>query len=174
VAVSLAGWGAFVQSVSATELTVIPGPAIPSGCSDITGEISVTNITTGSTGSGGSFTYVVPDPVITGVSPGAGGGGTSVTITGVNLPSTLADAEVKFGGQSALVTSASSTSLTVVAPTSSAAAPACTGANPAGTLQTVATVDVSVTDRSTTCSFTASGAFQMQLPCVVPTPTPGP
>jgi IPT/TIG domain len=174
VAVSLAGWGAFVQSVSSTELTVIPGPAIPSGCSDITGEISVTNITTGSSGSGGSFTYAVLKPVITGVSPSGGGGGASVTITGVNLPSSLADAEVKFGGQSALVTAASSTSLTVVAPTSGAAAPACTGGNPGGTLQTVATVDVSVTDRSTTCSIVASGAFQMQLPCVEPTPTPTP
>jgi len=94
-------------------------------------------------------------------------------ITGVNLPSTVADADVKFGAQAALVSTASSTSLTVAAPTSSVAAPTCTGGNPAGTLQTVATVDVIVTDRSTTCSATASGAFQMQLPCVVPpTPTP--
>ncbi len=173
VAVSLAGFGAFVQSVSATELVVIPGPAVPAGCGDITGEISVTNITTGSSGSGGSFTYVVPTPVITGVSPGIGVGGTVVTISGVNLPATLAEAEVSFGSQSALVTAASPTSITAQAPTSTAAAPACTGGNPAGTPQVAATVDVKVTDRTTTCSFTISAAFQQQLPCVVPpTPTP--
>ena len=173
VAVTLAGWAAIVQSVSATEIIVIPGAPIPNGCSDITGDIVIANINTGSGTSGGSFTYKIAKPVITGVSPNAGPGGIPVTISGVNLPSTLADAEVKFAGQSALVSSASTTVITVTAPTSSAAAPTCTGGNPPGTLQTVATVDVTVTDRSTTCSITASQAFQQQLPCTVPpTPTP--
>ena len=173
VAVTLAGWAALVQSVSATEIIVIPGPAIPDGCDDITGEIAVVNINTGSGTSAGSFTYKIAKPVITGVSPNAGTGGIPVNISGVNLPSSVADAEVKFGSQSALVSFASSSLITVTAPMSTAAAPSCTGGNPPGTLQTVGTVDVSVTDRTTTCSIVATGAFQQQLPCTVPpTPTP--
>ena len=48
VAVSLAGFGAFVQSVSATELVVIPGPAVATGCADVSGPIGVVNLNTGS------------------------------------------------------------------------------------------------------------------------------
>ena len=176
VAVALAGVGAVVQSVSATELVVIPGVPIATGCGDISGGVTVVNLTTGSTADEGndlSFTYRIDKPVITGVSPNIGPGNTPVSITGFNLPDNLEDAEVRFGSQSALVDSASSELITVTAPTSTAAAPVCTGANPAGTLQVVATVDVIVTDRGTTCSVTAAGAFQMQLPCVVPpAPTP--
>lgn len=170
IAVSLAGWGALIQSVSATEIVVVPGPAIPDACEDISGEISITNLNTGSGTTGGSFTYVISRPVITGISPNTGGPGTVVTISGVNLPS-LGDAEVKFGSGTALVSFASSTSITVTAPTSTAARPVCTGGNPANTLQDVGAVDVIVTDRGTTCTVTASGIYQQQLPCVLP-PTP--
>ncbi len=170
IAVSLAGWGALIQSVSATEVVVVPGPAIPEACNDITGEISITNLNTGSSASGGSFTYVISRPAITGVTPNVGGPGQVVNILGANLPS-LVDAEVKFGGQTALVSFASSTLITVTAPTSTAGAPACTGGNPAGTLQNVAIVDVIVTDRGTSCTVTATGVYQQQLPCTLP-PTP--
>jgi len=173
VAVELAGWGAIIQSVSATEIVVVPGPALTAGCADITGPIEITNLNTGSSVQDGSFTYLVVKPIISSVVPNAGPGGTGVTITGFNLPDTVPDAEVKFGSQTALVTSASTTLITVTAPTSNLAPPTCTGANPAGTLQTAATVDVSVTDRATTCAVVASQAFQQQLPCVLPpTPTP--
>ncbi len=171
IAVSLAGWGALIQSVSATEIVVVPGPAIPDACEDISGDISITNLNTGSSTSGGSFTYVISRPIITGVSPNLGGPGTLVTISGLNLPS-LVDAEVKFGSQTALVSSASSTGdhrdRSDLDPRG---APACTGGNPASTLQNVGAVDVTVTDRGTTCTFTASGIFKQQLPCVLP-PTP--
>ncbi len=97
VAVSLAGWAAYVQSVSSTEIDVLPGNALPTGCSDITGPIAVTNIDTGDSATGGSFTYVVPKPAITGITPsnscpgGApcpnnGTGGIPATISGVFLP----------------------------------------------------------------------------------------
>ena len=173
VAVDLAGWAAIIQSVSATEIVVVPGPALSAGCADITGPISITNLNTGSSVQDGSFTYLVVKPIISSVVPNAGPGGTGVSITGFNLPDNLPDTEVKFGSQTALVTSASSTVITVTAPTSNLAPPTCTGANPAGTLQTAATVDVSVTDRETTCAVVAAQAFQEQLPCVLPpTPTP--
>ena len=151
---------------------VVPGPALAAGCADITGQIEITNLNTGSTVSDGSFTYLVVKPIISGVAPNAGPGGTAVTITGFNLPNNLPDTEVKFGSQTALVSSTSSTLITVTAPTSNLASPTCTGANPAGTLQTAATVDVSVTDRETTCAVVAAQAFQEQLPCCSSLPTP--
>ena len=172
VAVTLAGWGAVVQSVSATEIVVIPGPALPTGCADITGPISVTSIDAGNGATNGSFTYLIQKPVITGVSPansGGAAGGTVVTITGLNLP-LVANAQVRFGGATAFVTSSDGTTMVVTAPPTSAAAPTCTGTNPAGTNQVAATVDITVTDTSTTCSVTATGAFQYTLPCVTAGP----
>ena len=52
VAVELAGWAAIIQSVSATEIVVVPGPALTAGCADITGAIEITNLNTGSSVSG--------------------------------------------------------------------------------------------------------------------------
>jgi hypothetical protein len=173
VAVSLAGFGAFVQSVSATEIVVIPGSPLATGCADVTGEIEVVNINTGSGGTGGSFTYVVQKPAITGVAPTAAQLPAQATVTGINFPQSIADAEVKFGARTAFVASFALGALTVdIPPGAVTTAPACAGANPAGTLQTVETVDVTVTDRSTTCTASVPQAFSYQLPCVLPTPTP--
>ncbi|HTR02633.1 MAG TPA: IPT/TIG domain-containing protein [Thermoanaerobaculia bacterium] len=181
VAVSLASWAAIVQSVSATEIVVIPGPAVPSGCSDITGGISVVNIDTGDGDSQGSFTYHALKPTISSVSPAnscpsgapcpnGGTGGIPVDITGTLFPPTVASTLVKFGAASAFVNSVSATDVNVTAPPTTAAAPTCTGSNPAGTPQAAATVDVSVTDTDTQCSVVATQAFQYLLPCVVPAP----
>jgi hypothetical protein len=179
VAVDLAGFGAIVTSVSATEIVVIPGPVLIETCADITGEIHVVNIDTGDSASNGSFTYVAQKPALTGVSPSNscpsgspcgpsnGLGGIPATITGVNLPASVANADVKFGPQTAFVDAASSTSLSVKVPVSSASVPACTGGNPAGTLTVVSTVDVIVTDRVTGCTVTAAQAFQYLVPCTV-------
>src|ERR1700674_3533791 len=59
VAVSLAGITASVVSVSATEIIVMPGNPALAACTDVTGPVVVTNITTGDTASGSSFTYLV-------------------------------------------------------------------------------------------------------------------
>lgn len=171
VAVTLAGWAANVQSVSATELVVLPGVPLFTSCGNIAGTVSVTNVNSGDTATGLAFTYVLPKPVITGIVPTNGTGGSAVTISGVNLPASIVDADVKFGTLTAFVTSASSTSIVVTVPITSAAAPACPSGTPVGTPQVVSTVDVIVTDRASQCSVTAAQAFQYLLPCVVPTPT---
>lgn len=173
VAVTLAGIPAYVQSVSATEIQALPSLPLLSGCSNISGAVSVTNIDTGDTASGGGFTYVVPELAITGVSPQIGQAGTAVTITGTNFPLTVADADVKFGARQAFVTSVSSGTLVATAPPGTVTTnPSCTGSNPANTLQTVETVDVTVTNRANSCTNTVAQAFSYQLPCVVPTPAP--
>jgi hypothetical protein len=178
MAVDLAGVAAFVQSVSATEVVVIPGTPLVESCADITGVINVVNIDTGDGASNGSFTYVVQKPAITGVSPGnscvaaaapcdpnLGTGGGPATISGLNLPA-AANADVKFGTQTAFVNSGTASSLSITIPITSAAIPTCAAGNPAGTPTVVSTVDVTVTDRVTTCTVVATGAFQYIMPCV--------
>jgi hypothetical protein len=173
VQVGLAGFVATVISVSATEIVVVPGNILVSGCADISGQISVTNITTGDTASGLSFTYVIAGaaPVVTGVSPTQGQvpvAGIQLLITGANLPTSAANARVTVGGNLVTVIGASAggTALTVQLPPTTEAPPAC-GANPPDTLLPVgAALDVTVTNVATTCTTTFTGAFQYLLPCV--------
>ena len=183
VAVTLAGWAATIVSVSATEIVVVPGNALPAGCSNIQGPIRVVNINTGDFAENGSFTYLVQKPTINGVSPSnscnvppgnpcpnGGTGGIPVTIFGAGFPSCTCSVEVKFGGQTAFVTSVTPTSIEVTAPTTTAQRPNCTPPNGADTPQLVQTVDITVTDLDTSCSVTAAQAFQYLLPCVIPPP----
>ena len=175
VAVTLAGVPALVTSVAATEIVAVPGLPLLSSCANVAGLVNVVNIDTGDGASGAGFTYVVPQPTITGVTPGAGAPGTPVTITGVHFPTIKANAAVKFGAQSAFITNFSPGSIVVTAPAGAVTAnPGCTNGNPGGTLQIVSTVDVTVTDLSDTCVATAAQAFSFELPCVAVTPTPGP
>jgi uncharacterized repeat protein (TIGR01451 family) len=178
VAVTLAGWAATVLSVSESELVVLPGrPLLQTGCNDVTGPVVVTNIDTGNSASGLSFTYLVAitKPVIVSISPRTGPPGTVMTITGFNLPPSIADAFVEIGGRLATVTAASSTELTVIVPDLGLAAPLCPPGTATGTPVNVGgAVAVAVTSRFTTCTTSSASAFQPQVECVVPTPTPSP
>lgn len=73
-------------------------------------------------GSKSGFTYITP-PTITAVSPTSGPIGTTVTITGTNFSTAASDNTVYFGTVKATVVSATSTSLTVIVPTSAAYQP---------------------------------------------------
>lgn len=57
-----------------------------------------------------------PAPTVTAITPLSGSAGVSVTITGTDFGATAADNTVKFNGTAASVTSATTTSLVVVAP----------------------------------------------------------
>src|SRR5450631_4352874 len=57
-----------------------------------------------------------PLPTITSISPVSGAAGISVTITGANFDMTAANDIVKFNATTAVVSSATSTSLVVTAP----------------------------------------------------------
>ena len=169
--VTLAGVQAFVQSVSATEVVVMPG--IPAGCGGGgSGAVVVTNISTGETATsiGVTFTYVVVPMTVVSLVPPAGLSGASVEIDGSNLPTSTANAQVLFGARAALVNAASATALTVTAPPGTVTvAPTCVGTDPAGTLYTVETVPVSVKNLQNGCLVTGP-PFAYQLPCVVPGP----
>ncbi|MEO8036240.1 MAG: IPT/TIG domain-containing protein, partial [Acidobacteriota bacterium] len=140
VVVTLAGIQAFVQSVSATELVVLPGT--PQGCgAGGAGGVVVVNITTGETAvSPGTvvFTYVSVPMTISTLVPSFGQSGNSVEIDGQNLPTSPANAQVLFGAHAAMVNSASALALTVNAPPGNVTiAPTCTGTNLPGTPQDV-------------------------------------
>jgi serine/threonine protein kinase len=104
--VSFGGAGAAITGDSATQVTVTS----PAG----SGTVDVTVTTPGGTAAAGQFTYEVPAPDVTGLSPSEGpdGGGTTVTISGTGL----AGATVSFGGVAAKIVSDSSTQITVVSP----------------------------------------------------------
>jgi hypothetical protein len=178
IAVTLAGIPASIQSVSATEIVVIPSVPLVTACANISGGIVEVNINSGDGASSDlTFTYVIQPVVILGINPNnnAGGAVTQVTITGTGFPVNPADAEVKFGSKTAFVDLAASTpgSLVVnIPPGSVLPPPVCVPPNVPPAQQAVETVDVTVTNRATTCTATVAQAFSYTLPCVVPTPTP--
>jgi hypothetical protein len=120
--------------IAATGVSVANGttiaattPAHAAGLVDVT----VTNPGSNSGTLNGGFSYVNPTgPTVTGVAPNSGptGGGTTVTISGVNFAS---GATVTFGGTPATgVSVASSTSMTAVTPAHSAGSVTVTVTNP--------------------------------------------
>jgi hypothetical protein len=173
MAVSLAGVAAFVSSVSATELVVVPGFPLTTSCADVTGDILVVNVNNGDSAkaSGQAFTYLIQatGPVISGVSPQSGEYPivNSVTISGFNFPTSPSGVEVLIGTRTAKVLSAFPTALVVQLPDpQSTVAPACGTGQAAGTEVPIETDDVTVTNRLTTCSTKAAKAFAYTRPCI--------
>ncbi len=164
VAVTLAGIPAVVISVSATEILALPGNPQVSGCTDVSGAVSVTNINTGDTATGANFRYLVAQtaPLITSVSPGFGTPGTIVTITGSGFSKVTS---VKFGSRAASFSISSPSTIVATAPDPGTAPPACPSGTSAGTPVNAGSVDITLTTASTGCSGTAAGAFLNQLPC---------
>jgi hypothetical protein len=173
VAVTLAGVPAFIQSVAATEIVVVPG--LPIGCGGgVSGQIVVVNITSGETATSDPsvvFTYVGAPTAVTNVIPQLGQAGDLIELDGTNLPTSVVNTQVLFNSRAGIVQSANGTVITVTAPPGTVTTnPTCTGTNPAGTLQVVETVPISVTNIATTCNVVAAQSFSYELPCVIPAP----
>ena len=169
LAVTLGGVAAFVQSVSATELVVMP--ALPLNCSQVSGNaVVVTNLSTGETATNSAvvFNYVIPAVKVLNVSPNSGAPGITATITGTNLPAATTSTGVTFGGNSAIVQSASPTAVVVTVPPATNVAPPACGLNPVGTVLPATPVDVTVTNLDDQCAGSLGGGFTYLLPCVVP------
>jgi hypothetical protein len=101
------GTTSVVTASTTTSITT----SVPFGAT--TGPISVTvnNIT------GSSFSnFIVPTPVISSFTPANGAVGATVTITGTNFHNTDANNVVKFNGVTAVVTTATTTSITTTVP----------------------------------------------------------
>jgi serine/threonine protein kinase len=107
-AVSFGGAGGAITADSSTQITATS----PAG----SGTVGITVTTPGGTSiatSADQFTYVVPAPTVTEVSPDSGSYGTTVDIFGTNLSGATS---VSFGGLGATISSDSSTEIVVTAP----------------------------------------------------------
>jgi len=102
------GITATVTSATSNTLTVI----VPAGASS--GEISV--VTGGQAAKSADNFTIFGSPVITNVGPNSGFPGTSITITGNNFSTTLTENIIKFNELDAIVTAATSGSLSVTVP----------------------------------------------------------
>jgi hypothetical protein len=191
VAVSLGGVAQTVTSVTGTEVvfitTGVPVTVCPAnGIIQVNG-VSVTNIETGDTGSAGiGFQFLVPLPLIFGVTPTSGNVGSNVTLSGQNFG---ANVQVLFGdpvnGAAAPIVSRSSTAITVRVPTPpqgfTFGTEPCDGNGDgiAGGTRNVPT-PISITVRNldgTGCAATISNAFTLNPPnttCTGDTSTPPP
>jgi IPT/TIG domain len=105
--VRFGGAAATITADTATQITVTSPPGNA-------GTVNVI-VTTPSGTSAAQFTYVVPPPVLTGISPASGptGGGTVVTLTGTNLAGATG---VSFGGVAGTITADTATQITVTSP----------------------------------------------------------
>jgi|GEM_PF-6922087 len=99
---------ASVLQASSTQLTVV----VPDG----SGNVYVTVTTNGKPSNAVPFTYLVPAPAITSISPQTGAAGTIVTITGNNFSATPSEDTVRINGIQADVTAASTTQLIASVP----------------------------------------------------------
>jgi hypothetical protein len=163
VAVSLAGIAANVVSTSGTEVQVISGIPAISGCANITGPSTVTNINNGDSATGPTFTYLVPKPFVTQVVPlSIGQGGGAVTLDGGNfIP---VNDSVQVGTGSAIVnTGTSSTSqLNITVPPFTGTFPTTpcnAGGGQTGTMELPAAENIVITDAVTTCTTTLTGGL---------------
>lgn len=168
VAVELADVTQSVRSVTGTEIVVETSSISTGQCADVSGGVSVTNIETGDsfTLSRDVFTYLVEifSPVVTGLSVTSGGqaGGTTVVLSG----SDLRDLLVTFGGRPASIVSESADGSTVTVrtpflPDELLRTESCddNGDGTNGERYLPTAVDLTVTNRATTCEFTFSDAF---------------
>jgi hypothetical protein len=128
---------------SATQITATT-PAHAAGAVDV-----AVTAPGGTATATGAFTYLVPPPTITSVSPywGPAAGGITVTITGTNL---TAPTSVTFGGVAATITGGTATSITVTLP-----------AHPLGSVDVVVTTAGGIA--------TLASGFLYQDASVVPT-----
>jgi IPT/TIG domain len=153
LAVTLAGVGATIIKVTGTQITGISNGVVPTGCSDVTGPVVVTNGDNGDTATGPTWIYRVFRPVIVGISgtPTLGG---QVTITVANATDPT---RIAIGGRAANIISSivnpdGTTSYTVTVPSSLTLN---TRTCPNGTVVPVPTAfDVQVTSLLSTCTDT--------------------
>ncbi|MBF6571666.1 MAG: IPT/TIG domain-containing protein, partial [Candidatus Binataceae bacterium] len=113
--VTINGTNAAVDSSTSTQIVItVPGNAT-SGQVVVTCGSNQINV--------GTFTVGLNAPAVAGFTPGTGGAGTSVTITGTNFATNSSDDKVVFNDSEAAVTAASATSLTATVPPNATSGP---------------------------------------------------
>ena len=167
VAVTIAGVGAQVISVSGTQIVAQTSGVTVTGCSDVSGPISVTNINTGASTTAGDveFTYRVPQPIIISVSnPTVLGGTITVRVFGAFGFHRLRLGDTALTILSETVNADGTTTFTAVVPTTlELDAEACAGVQGVEALQPTA-FDVTYESATTGCTDTAARAATILPP----------
>jgi large repetitive protein len=168
-----------LNSVSAnqTQLNVTTVPVTVTNCQPPSGTLTVTRLDTGAVvNSAINYSYTVPSPNITGLSPASGSqsGGTAVSIQGTGFNTQV---RATFGGAVATVGSVSSTAVSATTPafTGTFDTETCTDSQGMqGKRNKPKAVDVVVTNTATGCADTFPLSYTYQpsdTSCVVPPPT---
>ena len=154
-------------SISGTSI-VLDAQPVPSiqNCSLPSGAVKITDLNTGETASGPTFTYTAEVPSIQTISPASGSAAGGVaTLTGTF--STSEPLIVEVDGARTTVSSTSSTSLDIVIPAYSGdfGTTTCTTSDgQSGTMATAVQVDVEVIYTDTGCEFTDQNAYSYEPP----------
>lgn len=170
-----------LNSVSAnqTQLNVTTVPVTVTNCQPPSGTLTVTRLDTGAVvNSALRFSYTVPSPNVTRLSPASGSqnGGTSVSIQGTGFD-TGSPVRATFGGSVATVGTVTSTQVSATTPafTGTFDMETCTdNQGMQGMRKRAKAVDVVVTNTATGCADTFPLSFTYQpndTSCVVPPPT---
>jgi hypothetical protein len=167
VAVTIAGVGAQVISVSGTQIVAQTSGVTVTGCSDVSGPISVTNINTGAGATAGDveFTYRVPQPIIISVSnPTVLGGTITIRVFGAFGFHRLRLGNTALNILSETVNADGTTTFTAVVPTTlELDAEECAGVDNVTALQPTA-FDVTYESATTGCTDTAERAATILPP----------
>ena len=163
-------FGGVVQNLTGetmTTLTVTTVPVTVTNCKPPSGPVTVTQLATGQSATSPLvFTYTVPQPAVTSLSPTSGpqAGGNTLTILGSSFESNV---RVEIGGVAATVGSVSSDgsqiAVTVPAFTGTFSTVSCTDSSGnSGKMNVGKAVDVQVTGLSTGCSDTFPQSYTYQ------------
>jgi len=175
VTVLVGGFPAQIISVTGTKVIAISPPVLIENCEEVTGPISVTNIANGDTAVGPEFTFVVPPPLVSNVSPAVATVGvtTSVTVTVANAQ--VGVNRITLGEKTVFPSSASIDPVTgigtfvVPLPTNFEFPTEECGTG--GAREVPIEVDVTYLNANTGCEDTAAGALTVNPPdgsCVLP------
>jgi hypothetical protein len=177
VAISIGGVAAQPISVSGTRIIALTSPVHVVSCGDSSGPTIVTNVVNGDQATGPTFTYRMPKPLISNISPSSIVAGGSVTITVMNAQPgvtrfKLGDRELFPTGS--VIGSDGVGTFTVAVPSNfKFDTEACTTGGITGEREVPTTVDVTYSNLETTCTNTLADGLEIQptdTSCVLPPP----
>jgi IPT/TIG domain len=158
VAVVIGGIAAQPVFVSGTKIIAITGAPVVTSCANVVGPTQVVNINNGDSATGVPFTFLLPKPAITNITP-------PTVVIGANVNVTVLGAfgtpRILIGGQSVpisntVVNNDGTTTFTVVVPSNlTLLTVSCPGA-PGATAPIPTSFDVAYTSVTTTCTDTVT------------------
>ncbi|HEX9983430.1 MAG TPA: IPT/TIG domain-containing protein [Thermoanaerobaculia bacterium] len=180
VAVTVAGVAATVIRVTGTQILARTNGVIPDGCDDVSGPIVVTNIESGDSDDGPTFSYLVTPPIVTSISPRNPQPGQSITVNVLNPGAgtntfQFGDDLTLFPATSIIAPDGSTGVFTFTIPMGfEFETVACVGTGGVAGVRARATpLDLTITNAITECESTLAGAITVtpaDLSCVIPPP----